>query len=247
MVLTPVSGNDYQVPEAMRLFHPSENGGDPTYIMSRETSAEPFQYGKCFVAGTLVHMAPDDDEWDDTETDVECCADGEIGTLAACLSAGTVYHAGELAWDVTLQNERGQVETVAMALEHSFWVDDNRWVKAGALAAGDTFIGVDGKARTVLGIMARTWDWAVEAQPASGSKKGRRSAQVDVTPSRRAGTVRMSKRTRSGVSAKALQEGRQSRNRAVSGTGVQLGQGIDVGSVPLRLSISSDEEPAPSG
>jgi hypothetical protein len=122
------------------------------YIASRNAEGN-FDRFSCFVAGTLVHMASEDepDLRGETVKPIESVAAGDIvwawsedeHTLVRRTVTRLFRHSDKPVLEIGCIVGNGAVQTITATPEHPFWIEGRGWVGANELRAGDVLKVID--------------------------------------------------------------------------------------------------------
>jgi filamentous hemagglutinin len=154
--VVPVAGD--AIKSARTAYKTAKAAGDVKGMKNAlEDVAQACSGGSCFEAGTLVQT-------ENGLQAIETFVGGELvwsrdevtGAMAYKPVIATKVTADQAIYRITVQNQKGQIETFGTTSEHPFWVKDWGWIKASLLQAGTEL--VDGQNQTLRIIHAALTD-----------------------------------------------------------------------------------------
>jgi filamentous hemagglutinin len=147
VAVVPVVGD--AIKSARTAYKTAKAAGDVKGMKNAlEDVAQACSGGYCFEAGTLVQT-------ENGLQAIETFVGGELvwsrdevtGAMAYKPVIATKVTADQAIYRITVQNQKGQIETFGTTSEHPFWVKDWGWIKASLLQAGTEL--VDGQNQTL--------------------------------------------------------------------------------------------------
>lgn len=151
--IVPLYGDALQkYHKAEKAYHDASEVKDVAKMKAAlNDAAKACSGGSCFTAGTLI-------ETDQGLKAIETFTGGELvwSRNDVTLEYGyrpviaTQVTEDQPIFNVVIQDQRGQLETLEMTSEHPFWIKDYGWLKASLLKSGMTLLNRDNEELTVV-------------------------------------------------------------------------------------------------